>query len=178
MKLREKIAVEADVEGPGTADYTVSAAGTGGLSGILTATFTLEVVKADSASGAPTGLTVIRRTDTSVDLSWTAPEGKGVFNGAKAAISAYTVYYSQDSLDEVDLSTLAGWQSSGTASISIGNLQGGTDYYFVVTAKNKRRLGKSAHRGAECPYKNAHHRPESGFLCSDRCQGGRCNRQD
>ena len=135
-----KITVEPDVEGPGTADYTVSAAGTGGLSGILSTTLTLEVLEEDSASGTPAELTVINRTDRSVELSWAAPIDKGFLNGTEAAISEYTVYYSQNSLDGADLSTATRWQSSGTTSVLIGNLQAGTDYYFAVTAKNNADL--------------------------------------
>ena len=142
----------------------------------MSATLTLEVSEKDSASGAPAGLTVIRRTDSSVDISWAAPIDKGFFNGAEAAISEYTVYYSQNSLDGADLSAVPTKESSTTTSISIGNLQGGDGLLLRGCGEKQRRLGRFPHDTKGGPHKNAHHRLSIDPSTSNRRQGGHCNK--
>ena len=77
-------------------------------------------------------------TDTSIELSWTAPE-PGYVGGVPGNIRSYKVYYSEDD----DFSNLIGLDSStGAAStLTISNLSPGKLYYFAVSASNANGEG-------------------------------------
>ena len=88
--------------------------------------------------GDPIDLKASAWTDTSIELSWTAPD-PGYVGGVSGSIRSYRVYYSESD----DFSNLTGLDSSTgvTSTLTISNLSPGTLYYFAVSASNANGEG-------------------------------------
>ena len=88
--------------------------------------------------GEPTDLALSAWTDTSIELSWTAPD-PGYVGGVPGSIRSYRIYYSEND----DFSNLTGLDSStgGRSPLTISNLSSGTLYYFAVSASNANGEG-------------------------------------
>lgn len=87
--------------------------------------------------GAPRNIT-ITPGNRQVTVKWTAPAFSGSVNGSVVGIQRYTVYYSENEIDDL--------AADGTGKVEVGGtkltavvtgLTNGTGYYFALTATNK-----------------------------------------
>ena len=93
----------------------------------------IDVGRVNQAPGAPTGLTVGARTDTTIALTWSAPSSNG-----GAAITGYTVEYATDP-------SFTGALSANTTGTSV-TLTGLalSAYYIRVRARNSVGTGSAS----------------------------------
>ena len=97
----------------------VSAAGEGAPSAAFTQS---------TSPGAPSGLTSVLQTTSSITLEWTAPAEHG-----GDSVSEYVLYRDDGSGDLASVSTEA-YRGALSSSVEVSGLEGGRSYRFAVSA--------------------------------------------
>ena len=122
----------------GETRYTITAAAKGNYVGTVDGSFDVEVTYDDVPPGQPTNFSAAV-VNGDVTLSWDEPASRGYFQGTAAALTRYTIYYSDS--PGVTAANNLGSEIVGTAERSrvfapSSPLAAGSQYYFIMTARN------------------------------------------
>ena len=121
----------------------IRASGIGNYSGYKTVELNLSRM-ANALPDAPTAITAAAKagSDESISIGWTAPVNTGYFNGARAEVIGYTVYWGLSTGNRPQKKTVFGTADTpAPTSLDIDGLNPASEYFFTV--RTETLLGES-----------------------------------